>query len=187
MNWEEIGYRIAQEVLPNGFEIYDFRVLRSKRHVDIQIRLDNHESPLNSPTLAECASFSRSYRSRLDKAIQNHQRDNPGAFHGNYTLEVSSPGVYREIRLPDDLERFQEHPMKVRYRGKNKDIELSEVLQFVELGKDGKLIWKMADTRFNQRQGKIKKRSARSRSADTGLNIEIYLNDIKKVNLFADV
>ena len=58
--------------------------------------------------------------------------------HGqeNYTIQVSSAGAERELRLPEDLGRFLNVPVKIFYLEKGKKV--NNVFQI--LGFDGKFV-----------------------------------------------
>ena len=177
MNWEGVGHRIAEEVLPEDLCVHDFKVIYSRKSVHLKISLDNVKNPMGSPTLAECASYSRVYNSRLEEFIQNQGAES--SLSKAYTIEISSPGAQRKIKVPDELNRFYGQPMKVKYYKNNNDVQWCEVLMFRDFDENSQSLWQIADTKFNQKQGKIKKNKISS-------IFKIPLSQIKQVNLFID-
>ncbi|KAL5715035.1 hypothetical protein ACHQM5_016922 [Ranunculus cassubicifolius] len=59
--------------------------------------------------MADIQRFSEAFREKLDEA------ELAGSLPRNISLEVSSPGVERVVRIPQDLERFKERAMFVKY------------------------------------------------------------------------
>ncbi|MCL7048028.1 hypothetical protein MKW94_008216 [Papaver nudicaule] len=59
--------------------------------------------------MADIEAFSAAYRARLDEA------EEAGSVPKNVSLEVSSPGVERVVRIPQDLDRFKDRAMYVKY------------------------------------------------------------------------
>ena len=182
MGWEEEAKRLASQSLSEDFEIYDFQIGYFKGSTHLTVKLDKKKDPLGSPTVEECAEFSQSYKKKLDELINaNLYEEKPK----EYTLEVSSPGACRTVKLPHELQRFKSQPMKVKFVVPNKQsnqdkmIFRTEVLEFKEIIKD-KTSWGMADIKFNRKQGKVKKNKK-------SLSFELPLSDIKQVNLFLDV
>lgn len=71
----------------------------------IVVCLDHLENSFGSVSLGVCESFSHTLKGILD---ENHP-------DSNYTLQVSSPGAERDLRLPGDLDRFSHLPMKLSF------------------------------------------------------------------------
>ena len=73
-------------------------------------------------------------------------------------VQVSSPGAERVLRVPQDLERFHELPMYVRYvdeaatSSPERVSEQEEILELVEVG-EAEVTWKIANVRFNREAG----------------------------------
>ncbi|PIA41803.1 hypothetical protein AQUCO_02200318v1 [Aquilegia coerulea] len=66
-----------------------------------------HSKPLKipqfesgSPSMADSEEFSSAYRVKLDEG------EPAGSIPPNTYLEVSSPGVERIVKIPQDLDRF---------------------------------------------------------------------------------
>ncbi|KAG8366463.1 hypothetical protein BUALT_Bualt17G0082600 [Buddleja alternifolia] len=107
--WGEKALSIAQEVLlqfGEGMELYAFKT--SPRGY-IYVRLDKVSNEYGCPSMDEIESFSRQYKEKLDEIGAR------GEIPDDLALEVSSPGADRLLRVPDDLERFNDMPMVVSY------------------------------------------------------------------------
>ena len=73
------------------------------------------------------------------------------------TLKVSSPGVERVIRVPDELERFKERAMYVRYIATGEDVatpqEADGVFRLISYDVDlCECTWGIADVKINRQQ-----------------------------------
>jgi ribosome maturation factor RimP len=70
------------------------------------------------------------------------------------SLQVSSPGAERVVQIPQDLERFKELPMYVRYLGTGTGEEAEEKDGVLELEsvdtEGGSSVWKIANVRINR-------------------------------------
>lgn len=84
-----------------GLELVDLELKNIQDRQVLQITLDKE----SGVTLAECAKFSKKLSYILDV-------EEPFPFE--YSLEVSSPGVYRELKTDNELARFQGKRIKVR-------------------------------------------------------------------------
>ena len=170
MSWEDEALKAAQDCLQNGFALYNFQVTYVNHEPRIQVYLDKLIDPFGSPTIAECEKFSQIFDLKLSAVMQKHQLEQ------RYSLEVSSPGAERKIQLPEDLERFKNQPMKVRYQQNGKPIY--QVLQ-IQSYDENKTIWKIADVKKNRKNGSYKK-------ASKDATIELFIKDIEEVNLHLD-
>ncbi|KAH9308180.1 hypothetical protein KI387_036091, partial [Taxus chinensis] len=107
--WGSKALAIAEEVIlsfKDDLEIFAFKASNRNR---VCVRLDKLSNKYGSPSMDEIETFSKIYSERLDNAKQ------AGALPHNLILEVSSPGAERVVRVPKDLERFQDLPMYVKY------------------------------------------------------------------------
>ena len=73
------------------------------------------------------------------------------------TLKVSSPGVERVIRVPDELERFKERAMYVRYVATGEDVAMPQeadgVFRLISYDVDlCECTWGIADVKINRQQ-----------------------------------
>ena len=87
----------------DGLEVVDVEVKGSGRNVLLRIYIDKPEGV----THADCEAVSRQLDNLLD--VEN-------LLPGQYTLEVSSPGVERKLKKWKDFERFQGKRIKVILR-----------------------------------------------------------------------
>uniref|UniRef100_A0A0D9ZL21 Uncharacterized protein n=1 Tax=Oryza glumipatula TaxID=40148 RepID=A0A0D9ZL21_9ORYZ len=107
--WDKEALALAEEV-SNSFDgdlkIYAFK---TAANLTIRVRIEKMSTRYGSPTIDDIEAFTIAYRAKMDDA------ESAGRIPQNISLEVSSPGVERVIRIPDDLERFKERAMYVRY------------------------------------------------------------------------
>jgi ribosome maturation factor RimP len=97
----EIADRVARDL---GVEIVDIELLGGGKHRVLRIYIDKDPSV----TLAECQAVSHGVEAVLDADDLI-----PG---GEYTLEVSSPGVERKLTRPRDFEKSVGKKIKVVLR-----------------------------------------------------------------------
>eukprot|EP00268_Persea_americana_P017576 TRINITY_DN18496_c0_g1_i5.p1 TRINITY_DN18496_c0_g1~~TRINITY_DN18496_c0_g1_i5.p1 ORF type:complete len:120 (+),score=25.66 TRINITY_DN18496_c0_g1_i5:411-770(+) len=86
--------------------IYAFKTSSSST---IKVRIENMANKYGSPSMTDIEDFSSAYCARLDEA------EVAGAIPDNYSLEVSSPEVERIVQIPQELDRFNDKPMYVKY------------------------------------------------------------------------
>ncbi len=94
---------VASAVEPLGYELLGVEYLSQGRHSVLRVYLDSPEGI----TLDDCERASRQISAVLDV-------EDP--IHGQYTLEVSSPGVDRPLFTADHYRRFQGQPVSLRTR-----------------------------------------------------------------------
>ncbi|CAH9075610.1 unnamed protein product [Cuscuta epithymum] len=107
--WDKKALEIAEEValsFDGELGIYAFKTLKN---ANIQVRVERFTNKSGSPSMMDIEDFSLAYRERLDEA------ESLGSVPNNLSLEVSSPGVERVVRIPEDLDRFKDRPMHVKY------------------------------------------------------------------------
>jgi ribosome maturation factor RimP len=98
---EEIAHRVAAS---EGLELVEVEVKGGGIHRFVRISIDKPEGVSH----ADCELMSHQVGTILD--VEDVV---PG---GQYTLEVSSPGVERKLLKPNDFERFQGKKAKVTLR-----------------------------------------------------------------------
>ncbi|KHN23424.1 uncharacterized protein LOC114415492 [Glycine soja] len=104
--------------------------------------------------MEDIEAFSATYRAKLDEA------EIAKVVPDNICLEVSSPGVERIVRIPDDLDRFKDRPMYVKYAinddPNNPAAEGDGVFKLESFGMETKCCtWGLADVKVNrQKAGK---------------------------------
>lgn len=118
---EEIAQQIAAA---DGLEVVEVELKGSGRNQLVRIYIDKPQGV----THGDCESVSQQVGNILDAE---------NMFPGNYTLEVSSPGVERKLKKWKDFERFQGQRVKVVLREPVEGVKhLEGVLQ---TAKDGAL------------------------------------------------
>jgi ribosome maturation factor RimP len=144
-----IDRRLAAIVLPTieglGFELVRLRLMGGKRAV-LQIMA---ERPDGGIEVDECARISRAVSAVLDV-------EDP--ISGEYTLEVSSPGIDRPLTRLADFERWSGYEARLeveepiegrrRFRGTLAGVEDGEVLLEIPEGTIGLAFGLLADARL---------------------------------------
>jgi ribosome maturation factor RimP len=92
----ELEAIVTQELGPLGFELVDLRVGGSRSRPTLQVRIDRTDE--ERVTVEDCARASRAIEARLDSG---------GPLGERYGLEVSSPGVERQLRSVAEWRRFE--------------------------------------------------------------------------------
>lgn len=111
---ERIGAPVAEEM---GLEVWDVRYEKEGGTWFLRYLIDK-EGGVN---IDDCERFSRAVEKKLDE-------EDP--IDGSYCLEVSSPGVERELVKPRHFERYLGSAVTVRYiRAKDGVREFSGVLR----------------------------------------------------------
>ena len=78
-----------------GFDLVELRQGGSRARPTLQVRLDRRDG--GTVSVEDCARASRALEARLDAE---------GSAGDRYVLEVSSPGLDRPLKRPDDWRRF---------------------------------------------------------------------------------
>jgi ribosome maturation factor RimP len=97
---EEIAQRVA---LSEGIEVVEVEVKGGRKNQFVRISIDKPEGVSH----ADCELISHQVGTILD--VED-------VVPGQYTLEVSSPGLERKLLKPRDFERFQGKKAKVTLR-----------------------------------------------------------------------
>lgn len=129
---------IAEPVLADlGFRLVRV-VLSGRNGSTVQIMAERSDGML---TVEECAEISR----RLSPVLDAHD-----PIQGQYTLEVSSPGIDRPLVRPSDFEAWAGHEAKIemkelisgrkRFRGMLEGVEGDEVRIEVEIDQIGRQV-----------------------------------------------
>lgn len=147
--WDKAALTLAEDVclsFDGELGIYAFRTLANST---IQVRIERPANKSGSPDMEDIEAFSVAYRARLDEA------ELAKAVPENITLEVSSPGVERVVRIPQDLERFKERAMYVKYvteSGETGSTSESEgIFSLVSFDTETKCCtWGLANVRINR-------------------------------------
>jgi ribosome maturation factor RimP len=97
---------ILDSILEKPLSLFSFKMVSQNNHSLIEISLDNLDHPYGSVTIGDCERISR----KLAQVLEEEYAEE------NYTLQVSSAGAERELKIPFDLERFKSVPIKLIYR-----------------------------------------------------------------------
>lgn len=181
VGWGERALSVAREVLQLQFGddlvMYAFKV--SPRGY-IYVRLDKLTNKYGCPAMEEIENFSSLYKKRLDEIVEC------GEIPLDLALEVSSPGAERLLKVPEDLDRFKEMPVRVQYLEQDLDSKHHQqkdgvfILDSVDSG-TGQCVWKLADVKENRAEaGKGRPLSRRQKDWRLRLPFEA----IKRVTLY---
>jgi ribosome maturation factor RimP len=88
-----------------GYELYDLEFVRGRGHGTLRVIIDHADGV----SLEACEAVSRRVSALLDV-------EDP--LPGEYTLEVSSPGMDRRLAQPGHFDRFAGHQVNVRLKQK---------------------------------------------------------------------
>ncbi|XP_051123506.1 uncharacterized protein LOC127246281 [Andrographis paniculata] len=181
--WDRTALEIAEEVVlsfDDELGIYAFRTLLN---ATIQIRVERLTNKSGSPSMEDIEAFSTKYRARLDEA------ESDGSIPGNISLEVSSPGVERVLRIPEDLDRFKDRNLYVKYMASAMDTgALSEhdgVFRLMSFDSEAKsCTWGLANVRINrEKSGKGRPLSKKQKE----WRLSIPLDAIRLVRLYSEM
>ncbi|KAK1311484.1 hypothetical protein QJS10_CPA08g01287 [Acorus calamus] len=142
-SWDKEALAIAEEVsISFGGDLKIFAFKTSKNSM-IRVRIEKLSTKYGSPSMSDIEAFSTSYQARLDEASRF------GTIPEDITLEVSSPGIERVIRVPEELDRFKEKPMYVKYI--SSDTVIDGVFKLVSFDlESGTCTWGLADVKINR-------------------------------------
>lgn len=130
--------------------------------------------------MEEIENFSRQYKKRLEEVGAE------GEIPDDLALEVSSPGAERLLKVPDDMQRFKDMPMRVSYVD---DVEArcpeKNGIFFLESNEteSGSCVWRLADVKEN-RDLSAKGRPLSRKQKDWRLKLPYGM--FKKITLYLD-
>ncbi|XP_024963417.1 uncharacterized protein LOC112503651 [Cynara cardunculus var. scolymus] len=147
--WDKEALTIAEQVsmsFDGELGIYAFKTLQNSA---IRVRIERLSNKSGSPTMEDIEAFSKAFRERLNEA------EAAGSIPDDISLEVSSPGLERVIRVPQDLDRFKDRPMYVKYTVKVDDatssVERDGILRLESFDLETECCtWGLADVRVNR-------------------------------------
>lgn len=99
---DELERVVSQEVESAGYALVELRRRGSRSRPVLEVRLERADG--SSVTVDDCARASRALEARLESS---------GLVGERYSLEVSSPGIERPLRGPEDWRRFVGKPAVV--------------------------------------------------------------------------
>lgn len=181
--WDKEALKIAEEVcstFDGELKIYAFKTLSNST---IQARIERLTNKSGSPNMEDIEAFSTTYRARLDEA------ELAKTMTENITLEVSSPGVERVVRIPEDLDRFKDRAMYVKYvneaDAKDSSSESDGVLRLVSFDTETKYCtWGLADVRVNrEKAGKGRPLSKKQRD----WRLDTPFHSLRLVRLYSEI
>lgn len=172
--WGQRALECAQQVLSanDDLSLYAFRAVVNTKTVDI--RLDKLSDTYGSPTLDEIGAFSRDFNERFEAMVGEEEA-------GSIEVEVSSPGATRQVRIPEELERFRGLPMEIA-TAQEPDVRVMVFNGFVE-GDSGDSTWMYADVKANRSLNKGRGLNKKAREAVFVLRAE----DITDCHLHIDL
>ncbi|TYJ00553.1 hypothetical protein E1A91_A13G093400v1 [Gossypium mustelinum] len=143
--WGESALSIAHDALKLFSDDIKLYAFKTTPRGYIYVRLDKLSDEYGCPSMEELQSYSQEYKKRLDEA--GERREIPD----DLALQVSSPGAERILKVPDDLDRFQDMAMRVCYiedAGSNYT-EKSGVF-LLDSVEEENCVWKLAEVKENR-------------------------------------
>ncbi len=105
----DLQHQLAERVSALGYEIVEVQIGGSRRRPRLALRIDRPDSvPGRGITVDDCAAVSRALEPWLDGL---------GVGEGRYLLEVSSPGLERPLRRPEEWRRYLGRQVEVLVPG----------------------------------------------------------------------
>ncbi|TKY69561.1 Ribosome maturation factor RimP [Spatholobus suberectus] len=145
--WGERALFIAEEVLMQFSEDIKLCAFKTTPRGYVYVRLDKLTDEYGCPSVEELECYNQKYKKRLDEVGAL------GEIPDDLALEVSSPGAERLLKVPDDISRFKDMPMRVYYTeniGANCP-ERDGVFLLDSIEKDSEMcVWKLADVKENR-------------------------------------
>ncbi|KAJ9174152.1 hypothetical protein P3X46_017211 [Hevea brasiliensis] len=145
--WGEQVLSIAREVLLQFADDLELYAFKTTHRGYVYVRLDKLSNEYGCPSMEELESYCQEYKKRLEEAGKL------GQIPDDLALEVSSPGAERILKVPDDLCRFKEMPMRVCYAEGAESIGPEKdgifFLESIETESEN-CVWKLADVRENR-------------------------------------
>ncbi len=188
----KISREILQDSFFNGIEIYDIKLSKFHNDYHILVQLDNIHHTYGSVTLDLCEKFSNNFIEILDRKLLEDKLKHQLPIDlniDNYTLEVSSAGAERELRLPEELYRFKGLPLKITYKVKDtrdeangKDKKKEMIVTFLK--KEGDTI-SFLEYLTKEKKRKLKKQKIENKNELK--TFEIKVNDLLKANLYLEI
>ncbi|KAL5553604.1 hypothetical protein UlMin_041005 [Ulmus minor] len=176
--WGERVHTIALEVLSMFDDDMKLFAFKTTPRGYIYVRLDKLSNEYGCPGIEELEKYNKEYKKRLDEVGAL------GEIPSDLALEISSPGAERLLKVPDDLDRFKDMPMRVCY---NEEVE-SKCLEkngvyVLESIETEECVWKLANVKEN-RDPLGKGRPLSRKQKDWRLKLPFLTH--KRVSLYLD-
>lgn len=180
--WDKEALALAEQVsasFDDDLKIYAFK---TAANLTIRLRIEKMSTRYGSPTIDDIEAYTIAYRAKLDGA------ESAGKIPQNISLEVSSPGVERVVRIPEELERFKERVMYVRYTTASDETSMPKeddgVLRLLSYDMDlRECTWGIADVKINRQQaGKGRPLSKKQRE----WRLQTPFESLKLVRLYSE-
>ncbi|TVU00295.1 hypothetical protein EJB05_54283 [Eragrostis curvula] len=180
--WDKEALALAEQVsasFDDDLKIYAFK---TAANLTIRVRIEKMSTRYGSPTIDDIEAYTIAYRAKLDDA------ESAGKIPKNVSLEVSSPGVERVVRVPEELERFKERAMYVRYTTTSDEAATPQegdgVLRLISYDMDlRECTWGIADVKINRQQaGKGRPLSKKQRD----WRLQTPFQSLKLVRLYSE-
>ncbi|KAI7993898.1 Ribosome maturation factor RimP [Camellia lanceoleosa] len=178
--WGERALSIAHEILLQFGDDMKLYAFKTTPRGYIYVRLDKLSNEYGCPGMEEIESYSHQYKKRLDEVGAL------GEIPDDLALEVSSPSAERLLKVPDDMNRFKDMPMRVSYVEdlESKCPEKNGVFYLDSIKTEsGSCVWRLADVKEN-RDPSAKGRLLSRKQKDWRLELPYAM--FKKVTLFLD-
>ncbi|XP_016443616.1 uncharacterized protein LOC107768953 isoform X2 [Nicotiana tabacum] len=178
--WGEQALSLAHDVLLQFGDEMKLYAFKTSPRGYIYVRIDKLPNEYGCPSMDEMEEFSRQYKKMLDEAGAL------GKIPDDLALEVSSPGAERLLKVPDDLSRFKDMPMRVSYieEMNSRNLEKDGIFFLESVDAElGSCMWKLADVKEN-RDPAAKGRPLSRKQKDWRLRLPYAM--VKRVTLYLD-
>ncbi|RYR58383.1 hypothetical protein Ahy_A05g024128 isoform A [Arachis hypogaea] len=181
--WGQRALSVAKDILKEfneDIELYAFKTSPRGYVYSGLIIKPFYKQRYGCPSMEELERYNQEYKKRLDEVGAL------GEIPDDLALEVSSPGAERILKVPDDLNRFQDMPMRVHYTENTESNSTEEdgVFLLESIEKESEVcVWKLADVKENRdplRKGKPLSRKQKD------WRLELPFNMHRMVTLYLD-
>lgn len=184
---------ILNKAVWSSIVIHEHRLINISNGYQIEVSLDNLDDPTGAVRLEDCEEYSKRIVDLIDNAIETDDSEltealPEGMTTENYSLEVSSAGAERRLKIPEDLERFRDRPLRLKVLVDQTRHRLHVLFREMKKTDDGSLLFEFEDYRSGKSgSGKQKKSKKKASSLfDEDGKIRIRETDLLEANLFLD-
>ncbi|CAJ1931880.1 unnamed protein product [Sphenostylis stenocarpa] len=145
--WGQRAHSIAEDVLMQFSEDIKLFAFKTTPRGYVYVRLDKLTHEYGCPSIEELECYNKQYKKILDEVGAL------GEIPDDLAIEVSSPGAERLLKVPDDIGRFKDMPMRVCYTEniESNCPERDGVFLLDSIEKDSEMcVWKLADVKENR-------------------------------------